>query len=182
MFLVRNVPVVIEPGIGAIEAEFAVTDGHKKPRSFPVQLFRIDLNSETAANLPFIPSTRAAHVFSLTQNPNDAVTLIVYDHLGRITLVFNRDTTGKAWEKKEIAAEHAGKTVTQFSVRFSFHSSKARDKFMESIDSVMSQIQNGQPPNMQDVNFVFSLLARSRVSPVVMPIAVAKNSLKQVQI
>lgn len=182
MFLIRNVPVVVEPGVGAIEAEFAVTDGAKKPRTFPVQLFRVDLNAETAAKLPFIPSTRSAHVFALTTNPDDAFTMVVYDHLGRIALVFTRDDTGKTWEKKEVAAEHAGKTVTQFSVRFSFHSSKARDKFMEVVDTVMAQIQNDQQPNPQDVNMVFSLLSRSRVAPVVLPVAVPKNSLKQVKI
>lgn len=182
MFLVRNVPVVVEPGVGIIEAEFAVSDGAKKPRTFPVRLFRVELNQESAAQLPFIPSTRTAHVFSLTQQPEESCTLIVYDHLGRISYVYTRDKTGKAWEKKEVAAEHAGKTVTQFSVRFSFHSSKARDKFMEAVDSVLSQMQNDQQPNAQDVNLVFSMLARSRVAPVVMPVAVAKDDLKQVKI
>jgi hypothetical protein len=182
MFFVRNVPVVIEPGIGAIEAEFAVSEGSKKPRGFPVQLTRVALDSESAAKLPFIPATRLPHVFSLTSDPDESSALVVYDNLGRITFVYVRDDTGKAWDKREVAAEHAGKTVTQFSVRFSFSSSKLRDKFMELVDNVISQLQNDQKPNMADVEAAFTILSRSRVAPAVMPVAVAKNSLSGVKI
>lgn len=182
MFLVRNVPVVVEPGVGAIEAEFAISDPPKKQRSFPVQLFRVALDSDVAEKLPFIPSTKLPHVFSLTTNPDESVALLVYDNLGRITFVYTRDDKKKSWEKREVAAEHAGKTVTQFSVRFSFHSSKLRDKFMELVDNVMLQMQNDQKPNMADVEAAFTILSRSRVNPVVMPLAVAKSSLKGIKI
>lgn len=182
MFLIRNVPVVVEPGVGAIEAEFAISDPPKKLRSFPVQLFRVSLNSEVAKNLPFIASTKLPHVFSLTVDPEESVALLVYDSLGRITFVYTRDDNKKSWEKREVAAEHAGKTVTQFSVRFSFHSSKLRDKFMELVDNVLSQMQNDQKPNMADVEAAFTILSRSRVNPVVMPVAVAKSTLKGVKI
>jgi hypothetical protein len=182
MFFVRNVPVVIEPGVGALEAEFAVAESSRKPRSFPAHLFRVALDSEVIEKLPFIPSTKLPHVFSLTTNPEESVVLLVYDNLGRITFVYTRDDKGRSWEKREVAAEHAGKTVTQFSVRFSFHSSKLRDKFMELVDNVMTQMHADRKPNMADVEAVFSILSRSRVSPVVLPIAVAKNSLKGVKI
>jgi hypothetical protein len=182
MFFVRNVPVVIEPGVGAIEAEFAVSEPPKKPRSFPVQLMRVALDSDVSQKLPFIPSTKLPHVFSLTADPDESVALIVYDNLGRITFVYSRDDTGKTWEKREVSTEHAGKTVTQFSVRFSFHSAKLRDKFMELVDTVMAQIQQDQKPNMADVEAVFTILSRSRVNPVVMPVAVAKSSLKSIKI
>lgn len=182
MFFVRNVPVVVEPGVGAIEAEFSVSEPPKKPRSFPVQLFRVALESDVIEKLPFIPSTKLPHVFSLTVNPEESMALLVYDNLGRITFVYTRDDTRRAWEKREVAAEHAGKTVTQFSVRFSFHSAKLRDKFMELVDNVMSQMQNDQKPNAADVEAAFTILSRSRVNPVVMPVAVAKTSLKGVKI
>lgn len=182
MFSVRNVPVVVEPGVGAIEAEFAIADSAKKPRSFPVQLFRVALNSRAAEQLPFIPSTKLPHVFSMTANPEESVVLLVYDNLGRIMFVFTRDDKGKSWEKREVAAEHAGKTVTQFSVRFSFQSSKLRDKFMELVDNVISQMHNDQKPNMADVEAAFTILSRSRVNPVVLPVSVAKSSLKGVKI
>lgn len=182
MFFVRNIPVVIEPGVGALEAEFSTADPPRKPRAFPVQLMRIEPEAETAKKLPFIPATKLPHVFSLTADPDDSAALVVYDNLGRITFVYTRDDTGKAWEKREVAAEHAGKTVTQFSVRFSFSSAKLRDKFMELVDTVMSQMQNDQKPNMADVEAVFTILSRSRVNPVVMPVAVPKSSLKGMKI
>lgn len=182
MFFVRNVPVVIEPGIEFIEAEFSMTDPPKKQRSFPVHLRRVALDEEVAKKLPLVVSTKTPHVFSLTNDPDESVALVVYDNLGRITFVFLRDNKKVAWDKREVASEHAGKTVTQFSVRFSFHSAKLRDKFMELVDSVMSQVQNDQKPNMADVEAAFTILSRSRVNPVVMPVAVAKDSLKGVKI
>ena len=182
MFFVKNVPVVIEPGVDALEAEFSVSDGHKKPRSFPVQLVRLEPETEVATKLPFILSTKFPHVFSMGANPDESSALVVYDNLGRITFVYTRDDTGKTWEKREVAAEHAGKTVTQFSVRFSFHSAKLRDKFMELVDTVMTQLHNDQKVNMADVEAVFTILSRSRVNPVIMPVAVAKNSLKGIKI
>lgn len=182
MFFVRNVPVVIEPGVGGIEAEFAVANPPKKQRAFPVQLLRVALDEEAATKLPFVASTKFPHVFSLTTNPEESVSLLVYDNLGRISFVYTRDATGKAWEKREVAAEHAGKTVTQFSVRFSFGSAKLRDKFMELVDNVLQQMQSDQKPNMADVEAAFTILSRSRVNPVVMPVSVPKSSLKSVKI
>lgn len=182
MIAIRNVPVVVEPGVGAIEAEFAVTGPPKKRRSFPVQLFRVDLTGDLLPKLPLIPATKLPHVFSLTHDPDDSVALVVYDNLGRLALVYSRDDTGKAWEKREVAAEHAGKTVTQFSVRFSFGSTGTRDNFMAAVDRVISQIHANQPPNRDDVETAFKLLSRSRVAPVVMPIAAAKSTMKEVRI
>lgn len=182
MLAIRNVPVVIEPGVPAIEAEFAVTGPPKKRRSFPVQLFRVELDGDKLSKLPFIPAIKLPHVFSLTNDPNESATLVVYDSSGRISRVYVRDESGKAWERKDVAAEHAGKTVTQFSVRFSFGTEKSRDEFMSAIDRVLAQMQAAGAPAKNDVESVFKILSRSRVAPVVMPVAVAKSSLKQVKI
>lgn len=182
MLAIRNVPVVIEPGVAAVEAEFAVLAPARRRRSFPVQLLRVDLNSDVAAKLPLIPATKLPHIFSLTRDPDDSVALVVYDNLGRIAVVYSRDDTGKAWERKDVAAEHAGKTVTQFSVRFSFGSAKSRDEFLSAIDRVLTHESKNFPPDKKDVDTVFKLLSRSRVPPVIMPVAVAENGLKQVKI
>jgi len=182
MLAIRNVPVVVEPGVPAIEAEFAVMGPPKKRRSFPVQLFRVALDGDKLSKLPFIPATKMPHVFSLTQDPDESVTLVVYDNHGRLAVIYIRDETGKAWERRDVADEHAGKTVTQFSVRFSFGSERSRDDFMLAIDRVLSQMHSDVPPNKNDVNTIFKLLSLSRVAPVVLPVAVAKNSLKQVKI
>lgn len=181
MLAIRNVPVVIEPGVPAVEAEFAV-GSLKKRRSFPVQLLRVNLDGEKLSKLPFIPATKLPHVFSLTQDPEDSATLVVYDSTGRLSRVYVRDSTGRSWERKDVAAEHVGKTVTQFSVRFSFGSERSRDDFMLAIDRVLADIQASEAPATQDVNAVFALLARSRSAPVVLPVAVAKSSLKQAKI
>lgn len=182
MLSVRNIPVVVEPGVGAIEAEFSVSEGRKKPRIFPVQLFRVDLTEETAPQLPFIPSAKRPHVFALTRDPDESAALVLYDAMGRINCIYTRDDTGKAWEKKDVAAEHAGKAVTQFSVRFSFSSAKLRDKFMELVDNVVSKMHNDQQPNQADVEAAFTILSRSRVSPVVLPIAVDKARVKRLRL
>ena len=182
MLAVRNVPVVIEPGVGAIEAEFAVLGPPEKRRSFPVQLFRLELTGDLLSKLPLIPATKLPHIFSLTKDPDESVALVVYDNFGRLTLVYSRDHTGRTWEKREVAAEHAGKTVTQFSVRFSFGTANSRDIFMSAVDRVIAQIHAKQPPNLDDVEKAFKLLSRSRVAPAVMPIAVAKSTLKEVKI
>lgn len=182
MLAIRNVPVVVEPGVGAIEAEFVATGKNKRNRAFPVQLFRADLTSEKLPGLPFIPATKLPHVFSLTTNPNDSVVLVVYDSMGRLTVIYTRDDTGKTWEKRDVADEHAGKTVTQFSVRFSFASAKSRDEFMDAVDRVLAQTHAARTPEKNDVDTVFKLLSRSRVGPVVMPVAVAKSSLKSVKL
>lgn len=182
MLSVRNIPIVIEPGVGAIEAEFSVSEGQKNSRIFPVQLFRVQLNEHEAEKLPFIPSVKRPHVFALTHDPEESAALIVYDSSGRICLIYTRDETGKSWEKREVAAEHAGKTIAQFSVRFSFSSAKTRDKFMELVDGVIAQMHNDQKPNPNDVAAAFALLSRSRVSPVLLPIAVAKSSVKGVKL
>jgi hypothetical protein len=182
MLSIRNVPIVIEPGVPAIEAEFAVTGPPKKRRSFPVQLLRVDLDGDALSKLPFIPATKLPHVFSLTNDPEDSATLVVYDNVGRISRVYVRDEKGKSWERRDVAAEHAGKSVTQFSVRFSFGSEKSRDEFMFAIDRVLAQLQAAETPARRDVESVFKILSRSRVAPVVMPVAIAKADLKQVKI
>lgn len=182
MFFVRNVPVVVEPGVGAVEAEVVVADNSKRPKLFPVQLFRVALDSTNLPVLPFIPTTRAAHVFSLTHNPEESVALVVYDSLGRLSVLYVRDETGKAWEKKDVTAEHAGAAVTQFSVRFNFNSSKTRDQFMTAVDGIISKIQTGVKPSRVELEAPFAVLSRQRAAPVVLPIAVAKKDLKPVRL
>ena len=184
MFIVRNVPVVIEPGVEAVEAEFVICEqpSDEKCRTLPMQLFRLPLDGKAAEQLPFIPSIRAAHVFSTTTDLEHAPILVLYDSHGRIAQVFNRDDTGKAWERKDIADEHAGRAVTQFSVRFCFSTAKTRDKFMELIDSAMAQHSAGQKIEQAEIAAIFGLLRRSRTGPVVLPVAADRSTLKSVRL
>jgi hypothetical protein len=182
MFQIQNVPIVIEPGVQAIEAEFAVTERRRKKRSFPVQLFRVAADETCIESLPFIPTVRLPHVFALAQNPNDSLVLVVYDTLGRIHTVFTRDETKKSWEKREIADEHAGKTVKQFSIRYFFGSEHSRDQFMTCVESIIAAIQHNETPPEKEVTLAFNLLSRARTGPVVLPMAVAKAGRKEMKI
>jgi hypothetical protein len=182
MFQLQNVPIVIEPGVEAIEAEFAVTERRRKVRTFPVQLFRVAVDETCAEKLPLIPSVRLPHVFSLAQNPDESPVLVIYDMLGRIHTVFTRDDTKKAWEKREVADEHAGKTVKQFSIRYFFGSENSRDQFMAAVESILTTMKNNGIPPAKDVALAFNLLSRARTGPVVLPMAVAKSAMKEMKI
>lgn len=182
MFTVKNVPVVIEPGVGAIEADFMVSEMPGKTRAFPVHLMRLALDGEVLEALPFIPATKTPHVFALAPKPEDSVVLVVYDALGRIQFVYTRDETGRAWEKRSVAPEHAGKAVTQFSVRYFFGTEKSRDEFMTCVERIMTAVQQKEEPDDADVRMAFKLMSRSRTGPVVLPVAVAKADLKKVKL
>lgn len=182
MFSVRNVPVVIEPGVGALEAEFAVVDKKMGDRVFPVQLQRINLDEVTLEQLPFIPSTKFPHVFSLLTDLHKSSVLLVYDFLGRLSIIYTRNSELNSWTRNDVADEHAGKTVTQFSVRFNFSSAKDRTKFMDLIQQAVTSVTNGEQPNMPDVVKALNFLGRSRTAPVILPVAVAKQSRSNVKL
>lgn len=180
MLVIRNVPVVIEPGVAALETEFAAKHKNEDTRIVPVQLQRVPLDETTLPDLPFIPTTSTPHVFSPVLDLKKAHTLVVYDFLGRLATVYMRD--GTSWEKHDIADEHAGKSVTQFSVRFCFSTAKSRDRFMTTVSRVLAARSAGKTPAQSDVDDVFQLLERLRVDPLVLPVAVCKKDLKNVKL
>ena len=182
MFQIQNVPIVIEPGVEAIEAEFFVVERKGKERSFPVHLFRVNLDEKVAKILPFIPSVKCPHVFSLAQDPAESLALVVYDVLGRIHHVYTRDSAKKSWDKREVADEHAGKTIKQFSIRYFFNSKESRDEFMRCVDNIIITLTQKNAPSAKDVAMAFNLLAKARSEPVALPVAVAKSNRKQVKI
>lgn len=182
MFAVRNVPVVIEPGVGGLEAEFSVVDKKLGDRVFPVQLQRVNVDKVSIGQLPFIPSTKFPHVFSLLTDLDKSSALVIYDFLGRLCTIYTRNSTQKVWERNDVADEHAGKTVTQFSVRFSFNSAKDRTKFVELMGHAVAAINNGDTPDPKEVVKALNFLARSRVSPVILPVAVARSQRSNVKL
>ena len=181
MFSVRNVPIVIEPGVGALEAEFTASDAQFGSRSFPVQLERVNLTADTIKQLPFIVSTQYPHVFSLVGDLDQSSALVVYDMRGRLSIVYTRAGKKQLWERNDVAEEHAGKTITQFSVRFSFSSTKDRAQFLDLTEKMIQQVKLKTEPEMADVVRAMTLLGRSRVAPVVLPVAVAKNQVARVK-
>lgn len=188
MFTIQNLPIAVDPGVGAIEAELRVPlapGGSPKPgrsTKLPVQLFRVTLDSAAASDLPFVPSVKTPHVFSLAHDIDKTALLVVYDNHGRISKIYSRDESGRAWEATHVAPEFAGATVTQFSVRFSFSSSKTLAAFVDNVDGVLEKLKNKQKPSEQDMLSVFQLLSRMRAKPVVLPVAVAKSHLKPVKL
>lgn len=191
MFSVRNVPVVIEPGVGALEAEFYTSDPDAGQRTIPVQLQRLDLNEAVIEDLPLIPSTRTPHLFSLNEDLKQSHVLLVYDFLGRLTTIYTRPSvpglvgvkpSRTGWTKNNVAAEHAGRAVTQFSVRLNFNSATERTKFLSGISELAEQYANKDDIDIKTAKKVASVLARSRTAPVIMPVAVHKSDMRGIKL
>lgn len=182
MFVIKNVPIVIEPGVQALEAELLVSNKDVGQRTVPVQLCRVALCEKTASQLPFIATTRLPHVFSVVDDLKKSPALVVYDSSGRIACLYTRDPSQKSWDRFDVADEHAGKSVTQFSIRFNFVSAKDRHKFLTLVEKMTDQAAREEQPDMEDVVTALRALARSRVAPVVLPIAVEKCKLSKIKI
>jgi hypothetical protein len=184
MFSVRNVPVVIEPGVGALESTFYTDDGNHGPREFPVQLQRLELDKNSIEYLPMIPSTKLPHVFGLVTDIKKAESnvLLVYDFLGRLAYIYTRASMKTGWIKSDVAGEHAGKTVTQFSVRFNFNSAAERTKFLKFVDRLTTQVTNGETIDIETATKAASILARSRTAPIILPVAVAKAEMRGIKL
>lgn len=182
MFVLRNIPVVIEPGVGAVEAEFLRVDENKEEKILPVQLVRLALDSDAVDDLPFVPDTKAPHVFSTTADSKKLSTLVVYDFLGRISVLYVRNrAANNTWEKHHVAEEHAGKTITQFSVRFCFNSAKSRDAFLAAIEHLVDSMLHNREPAPKSLKDALRLLSRSRIPPVALPVAVARQEIEKVK-
>lgn len=182
MFHVREIPVVIEPGVGALEVALIVSHPKGGEWTFVAHVQRVELDEKTAVKLPLVPTTQHPHVFSLHEDLDKTPMLLVYDLLGRLSLIYTRDEKQRHWERNDVLAEHSGKSVTQFSARFFFGSLKDRTRFMSLIDHMMGQIRNGGPIPKSEMTEAVSLLSRARVSPALLPIAVAKGKLKNARI
>jgi len=182
MFFIKNVPIVIEPGVQAIEAELVIN--HKKygQTSVPVQLVRLVVDEKASETLPFIATTALPHVFSLVFNVEKAAALVVYDAAGRISTIYTKDETQRSWERFSVSDEHAGKSVTQFSVRYIFNTAKDRSKFLTAMEKLTEQAGREELPNMADVMAALRPLARTRTAPVVLPVAVEKCNLSKIKL
>lgn len=182
MLFIKNVPIVIEPGVRALEAEFSIYDPKVGSRIIPIVLSRITPDEADVAKLPFIPTTRFPHLFSVVSDLDKASALVLYDSMGRISALFTKDARHKSWERFDVAEEHAGKSVTQYSVRFSFNTQKDRFKFLTAMEQLIAQVSKGDQPDLELVNAALGPLARSRVEPVVLPVAVEKRKLGKIKL
>jgi hypothetical protein len=179
MLALKNVPVIIEPGVAAIEANLAVETPNHGKRLLGLCLYRVALDEMTGPHLPLVPTTKLPHVFSLAHDVKQSKVLVVYDALGRIAVVYLFND--RSWERYDVAEEHSGKTVTQFSVRFVFNTAKDRDKFMAVTEQMVEGASREDKPNMDDVMTALRILARARTAPRVMPVAVDRASMAAVK-
>lgn len=182
MFYVREIPVVIEPGVNALEAAIIVTDAKGRERTLAAHFQRVNLDEKTAVKLPLVPTTQHPHIFTPHEDLEKSPILLVYDLLGRLSLIYTKDEKGRSWDRSDVIAEHSGKAVTQFSVRFCFSSVKDRTKFMTLVDKMMEQARNGANISKPDMTEAVTLLSRARVAPSLLPVAVAKSRLRNVRI
>jgi hypothetical protein len=182
MFFVREIPIVIEPGIGVLEASMIVSDSKAGERTVAAHFFRVPLDEKVAPKLPLVPTSEHPHIFSLHADTEKSPLLLVYDLLGRLSLIYTRDKGKRSWERHAVIDEHAGKTVTQFSVRFCFSTVKDRQKFVALVNNMVTAARDGGSVSKADMTEAVNLLSRSRVAPVVLPVAVAKSKLKNVRI
>lgn len=170
--VVRDVPVVIEPGIEVVEASVFVSDSSAGSRSFPVQLFRVALDGKILKRLPFVPSTTLPHVFSPLTDIKESTLLVLYDHLGRLTTIYKR-LDKHSWSRYDVADEHAGKSVVVPSVRFQFKDVNARTRFLTLTDQILRQARE-DIIDCDAIQEFTTLLSRMRTPPVSLPVAVLK--------
>lgn len=167
MLFFKDVPIVVDPGVAALEVGI-INVAKRGKRVFYVAFERVNLNSETANELPFVVTSQLPHVFSMTAEIDKSPFLLVYDLFGRLSIVYTREEGTNAWIRNDAAPEQVGETVTQFSARFSFNTVKERDKFLAAMSRVAS---NRYAKN--DVDTISRLLNAATTGPIVLPIAIA---------
>lgn len=167
MLFFKNVPVVIEPGVAALEVGI-INVARKEKRLFYVVFERVHVTQKNNDDLPFVVTSQTPHVFSMTPDLRNSPFLLVYDLFGRLNTVYTREESTHAWIKNEAAAEQIGETITQFSARFSFNTVRERDRFLASIE----RVANGKY-SRADVESISRLLRNSHTGPVILPVAIA---------
>jgi hypothetical protein len=102
--------------------------------------------------------------------------LLVYDMIGKLSLVYTREAKSGVWLRNEAAPEQVGDTVTQFSVRFSFDSAANRNDFVNTIDEIMTARHAGKRIVRSKIEHMLDLLMTADDGPVMLPVAVAKKA------
>jgi hypothetical protein len=173
MLYFKSVPVVIEPGVGALEV-CLVSVTRRGERTFYVPFERIDLNSTIAVSLPMIVSSAAPHVFSMSADLDNSPFLLLYDNLGKLSAVYTREQKTNVWVQNDAAPEQVGATITRPSVRFSFNGAHDRDRFLDMLEQVADKYKKRKRVVRDELITIVELLTSSKTGPVVLPIAVAK--------
>jgi len=175
MLYFKDVPVVIEPGVAALEVAIVnVKDGVE--RLFFVPFERVEPNSDNAAKLPLVISSSSPHVFSMHKNLDITPFLLIYNVTGTLAMVYTREDDSRCWVRNDAAPEQVGDTITQFSVRLSFNTAKNRNNFLHTLDSLIDGYQTANKISRTKVAAMLDTLIDSDTGPVVLPVAVAKKT------
>lgn len=175
MLYFKDVPVVIEPGVAALEVAIVNVKAGVE-RLFFVPFERVTPNSDNAGKLPFIVSSAHPHVFTMHKNLDITPFLLIYNVAGKLAMVYTRDEAGGNWVRNDAAPEQVGDTITKFSVRFSFNSAKQRNNFLSTLDGLIDGYQTANKISRTKVAAVLDCLLDSDTGPVVLPVAVAKKA------
>lgn len=181
-FELYEAPIVIEPGVGALEVNVFICDS-ARPAADPKsrcklwwRFERVELSDKIAVALPFIPTMKYPHIFTMAADLDASPFLLVYDLSGRLAFIYKRESGSNAWVCHSVIDEVRGQTVSQFSVRFSFNTSADRNEFVAAIEKLMEATERGKTFDQKTMRAATRLLCKSRVSPVSTTVSMAKTS------
>lgn len=175
MLYFKDVPVVIEPGVAALEVGL-VSIKNGKERMFFVPFERVEPSCKHASKLPLVISSNFPHVFTMRKDLDASPFLLVYDMLGKLSRVYTREEKSGVWVRNEAAPEQVGDTVTQFSVRFSFDTAANRNQFVEVLDEIMTLRHAGRRLPRAKIDHMLELLTTADDGPVMLPVAIIKKT------
>jgi hypothetical protein len=183
-FELYDTPIVIEPGVGALEINVFLCDP-ARPSSDPKarcklwwRFERLELDGNVAEDLPFIPTTKYPHIFTMSKDLQTSPFLLVYDLSGRLAFIYKKEGPSNTWVCHNVIDEVRGKTISQFSVRFSFSSSADRNEFMTVMDKLSESTKTVRDFDHRSLRTVMRLLGKSRISPVAATVAIEKKTAK----
>lgn len=181
-FELYEAPIVIEPGVGALEVNVFICDS-SRPSSDPKsrcklwwRFERIELSDKIAEAMPFIPTMKYPHIFTMAADLDAAPFLLVYDLSGRLAFIYKKEPGSNAWVCHNVIDEVRGKTISQFSVRFSFNTSADRNEFVAAIEKLMDATSRDKTFDQKTMRAATRLLCKSRMAPVSTTVSMAKTS------
>jgi hypothetical protein len=183
-FELYDAPIVVEPGVGALEISIFVRN-LELPANDPTSRFRswwvferVDLNGETAKQLPFIATTKYPHIFTAAADFDESPFLLVYDVSGRLAYIYKKEGPTAVWVCHDVVDEVRGRTVSQFSTRVTFSASADRDEFMALLDK-LSNAENNRVESTRLVKTALRLLYKADTTAVTATVAIQKTTLSR---
>lgn len=117
--LLKNFPVVIEPGASLLEVQFEPEGAKPGARGSATwrHLHRLEVGPET---FPFPVDALSVHFFGPVEDPQDCPFVLVYDANGVWRYIATRATEESPWEHTAVPEEVVGRAIKLPSVRLVF--------------------------------------------------------------